>query len=161
MLDSPTRTGDNAFKVPTPVREAGVVNVGDEIDTTCPRCKLILTHVILYFDEHGAIDGVECRTCGARHTYRSSRRGRIRRPPPSPKTVKALIEGGSFAQRHAQLDPRRILPYRTDPGFSDGDAIEHPRFGVGFVLRVRDDRIEVLFEDGIKVLVHGRSPAPR
>lgn len=138
-----------------PSRKDRSLNVGGEIDCTCPRCKCILTHVILYFGEDGRIGAVECRTCGLQHPYRSYRFGGIRRPLRSPKTLIPLIEGGTFQERLSRLDPEEILPYRLDGRFRADDAIQHPRFGVGFVLRVREERIEVLFADGIKVLVQG------
>ncbi len=130
------------------------MDLGDEIDCTCPRCRLILTHVVLYFDVDGAIGGVECRTCGAQHPYRPGRRRIIHRPPPSPITVRSLLEGGSYQERMARLGEKPTIPYSMERRFAAGEAITHPRFGVGFVLRVRDRRIEVLFHDGIKVLVH-------
>ena len=131
------------------------MNVGDEIDTTCPRCRLILTHLILHFDQNGAVGRVQCRTCGAKHSYRSSKKGRIRRPPRSPKTVRALIEGGPFSDRLSRLDPASVLPYRPDRKYDPDHAIHHTRFGVGFILRAWESRIEVLFETGVKLLVQG------
>ncbi len=136
------------------------MDVGDEVETTCPRCKLILAHVILHFKEDGHIGGVQCRTCGLQHAYRSRRLSKIRRPPPSSKTLKAMLQGGSFQERLSRLDEGRILPYHEDGQFQADDVIRHPRFGVGFVLRVSPGRIQVLFRDGPKVLIVSAVPAP-
>jgi hypothetical protein len=137
------------------------LNVGDEIECTCPRCKLVLPHVILYFDKDGSIGAVQCRTCGMDHPYLSHSRGRVRRPPPSGETLRALLEGGSYEERISQLDPEKVIPYRTDGVYSVEDAVSHKKFGIGFVLRVRPERIEVLFRKGIKVLLAGnRNPSP-
>jgi len=35
------------------------------------------------------------------------------------------------------------------------DVIRHAKFGLGFVLRAHEGRIEVLFENGVKALVQG------
>jgi hypothetical protein len=131
------------------------VNVGDEIDTTCPRCKLILAHVVLFFDADGVVGGVRCCTCGAQHSYRSYRKGRVRKPPPSSRTLKALLEGGSFSQRLAGIGAGPILDYRADRHYRVDDVIRHAKFGLGFVLRAHEGRIEVLFENGVKALVQG------
>ena len=136
------------------------MNVGDEIETTCPRCKLTLDHVILYFREDGRIGNVECRTCGLRHAYRSHALSRLRRLPPSSKTLKALVQGGPFQERLSRLDEERIIPYRTEGRFRVDDVVRHPRFGVGFVLRVGQGRIEVLFREGVKLLIASAAPAP-
>jgi hypothetical protein len=131
------------------------LNVGDEIDCTCPRCKYILTHVVLYFEQDGRIGAVQCRSCGLQHEYRSYRSGWIRRPPPSPKSLIPLLEGGTFQERLSRINQEAILPYRMDGRFRADDTIRHPRFGIGFVLRTHKRRIEVLFADGVKVLVQG------
>jgi hypothetical protein len=134
------------------------MNVGDEIDCTCPRCKTILTHVILYFQKDGRIGNVECRTCGLHHPYRSYRARGFRRLPPAAESLIPLIEGGSFEERLSGLDQTKTLFYNMEERYRANDAIDHPRFGVGFVLRVRESRIEVLFGEGIKVLIH-KGPA--
>jgi hypothetical protein len=51
-------------------------------------------------------------------------------------------------------DARRYSPKES---YAPGDVMEHPTFGVGVTIAVRDStKIEVLFDDGSKVLVHGR-----
>jgi hypothetical protein len=136
------------------------LNVGDEIDCTCPRCKLVLAHTILFFNEGGGLGKVECRTCGLQHRYASSKGRRVRRPLPSPETLRPLVEGGPFPERLARLDPEGAVPYAPGGSYRPDDAIRHPVFGVGFVLRVRAGRMEVLFRGGIKTLVAGPAPPP-
>lgn len=128
------------------------MKVGDDIDCTCPRCKVILSHTVLFFGEDGRIGAVQCRTCGLQHPYRSHGHAGLRRPPPSPKMLRELIEGGSFAERVSRLDKSSILPYNVDSRFQARDAIMHPKFGIGFVLRVLGGKMEVLFKDGVKRL---------
>ncbi|MGQ9652480.1 MAG: hypothetical protein ACUVXD_00265 [Thermodesulfobacteriota bacterium] len=130
------------------------MKVGDDIDCTCPRCKVILSHTVLFFGEDGRIGAVECRTCGLQHPYRSYGHAGLRRPPPSPKMLRELVKGGSFAERVSRLDHRSILPYDMGSRFRAEDAIMHPRFGIGFVLRVLKGKMEVLFKDGVKLLAH-------
>jgi len=131
------------------------VKVGDDIDCTCPRCKVILSHTVLFFGEDGRIGAVQCRTCGLQHPYRSHGRAGVRRAHRSPKTLKELVEGGSFEERMSRLDQGLVRPYDMGESFRARDAIEHRRFGIGFVLRVVEGRMEVLFKDGVRTLVHG------
>ncbi len=131
------------------------MKVGDDIDCTCPRCKVILSHTVLFFGEDGRIGAVQCRTCGLQHSYRSHGHEGLRRPPPSPKMLRELVEGGSFEERMSRLDQGLVRPYDMGESFRTRDAIEHRRFGIGFVLRVLEGKMEVLFKDGVRTLVHG------
>ncbi len=139
-------------------RKAPWVKVGDDIECTCPRCKVILSHTVLFFGEDGRIGAVQCRTCGLQQPYRSHGHAGLRSPPPSPKMLRALVEGGSFAERVSRLDQGAILPYDMGTRFRAKDTIMHPRFGIGFVLRVLEGKMEVLFREGVKLLVHGAGP---
>jgi len=53
-------------------------------------------------------------------------------------------------------------PYRIADSYSQGDFIEHPVFGVGRVLDiVGAEKMEVVFRDGRKVLLHSRGQSQR
>jgi hypothetical protein len=47
-----------------------------------------------------------------------------------------------------------LRPYRPDQYFSKGDAVSHPRFGIGVVTTVEQGRVEVTFPDGVRKLAH-------
>jgi hypothetical protein len=48
-------------------------------------------------------------------------------------------------------------PYSIRSTFRNGDVIDHKAFGIGFVLEVHGPgKIEVLFHDGLRKLVHGK-----
>ena len=47
--------------------------------------------------------------------------------------------------------------YSPKDTFKPGDLVQHPSFGLGVATALKDaTKIEVLFEEGAKVLVHGR-----
>jgi hypothetical protein len=47
--------------------------------------------------------------------------------------------------------------YSPKDRYEEGDVLEHPTFGRGVATAVKDaTKIEVLFENGSKTLVHGR-----
>jgi hypothetical protein len=47
--------------------------------------------------------------------------------------------------------------YSPKERYEEGDVLEHPTFGRGVATAVKDaTKIEVLFENGSKLLVHGR-----
>ncbi len=48
------------------------------------------------------------------------------------------------------------LPYNMKAVFETGAALEHPKFGIGFVIHSTVASIHVIFEDAERSLVHNR-----
>lgn len=135
---------------------------GGNVDSWCGKCKLILAHTIeaMVGDKPAR---VHCNTCKAQHSYKpfepGESPGQVRKreaggsPVPQPGKSRAsryqtLLKGKNMAEA------RRYSPKDS---YEPGDVVEHPTFGVGVTIAVRDGtKIEVLFDDGSKVLVHGR-----
>jgi len=139
--------------------------VGDLIDAYCLRCRLTLSHVILY-EVGGSIDKVKCRTCGAEHKYRGtkpeSQRGacllkraggrRGTSASPSSKAEKANPVLREWTQKLEDLkDEGGVQTYSISGSYSPGVAIRHPSFGIGFVEKViSETRMDVLFQDALR-----------
>ena len=69
---------------------------------------------------------------------------RPRRPAPPPPLVDA--------------DPTRpVMPYAVSHKFEIADRLQHPQFGIGVVQRIDDGKCDVLFESGLRTLVHAKS----
>jgi|LNFM01.2.fsa_nt_gb hypothetical protein len=140
---------------------------GQEIDSYCTKCKLDLTHKIIAVVSNKPAK-VECRTCYGVHNYRA------------PKSAAAVASASSATPRAARstssrtassgrsVDPEppmappdhaRIVLYATSEKFPVGTWLSHKVFGVGVVLReIAVSKIEVRFDSGTKVLVHGMTP---
>lgn len=140
----------------------GVLKVGGNVDSWCGKCNLMLAHTIeaMVGDKPAR---VHCNTCQSQHGYKPYKPGeaprqvreREERGPMGPQPGKArashyqeLLKGKNMA-----LAKR----YSPKDKYAPGDVVEHPSFGVGVATALKDGtKIEVLFEDGPKVLVHGR-----
>ena len=72
---------------------------------------------------------------------------------PSPKRArpsryKTLLKGKDMAVAKS---------YSSKDTYLLGDVMQHPNFGIGVATAIKDrTKIEVLFEAGSKVLIHGR-----
>ena len=54
-------------------------------------------------------------------------------------------------------DMSRAKRYSPTDSYAQGDVVEHARFGVGVTTTIKaGNKIEVVFEDGVKTLVHQR-----
>ena len=134
---------------------------GDDVDSWCGVCKLILAHTIeAMVDDTPA--RVHCNTCRAQHRYKpyepgkaptkTVRKGTAARRPQTRKAratqYQKLLNGQdvSLAKRYSPAD-----------SYAQGDVVEHARFGLGVTTTIKaGDKIEVVFEDGVKTLVHQR-----
>lgn len=140
------------------------IRAGQEIDAWCTRCKMDLTHkVVAAVGDKPA--KVECRTCYSIHMYRA--------PKSSPAAITRAASSGARATttrahaRRAEPEPVlpaeppagvRVLPYRMTERFSKDQWLQHKSFGHGLVVNeLGDDKIEVRFDAGLKVLAHNRT----
>jgi hypothetical protein len=131
---------------------------GAEVDSWCTKCKLVLGHTVEAVVA-GKITRVHCNTCGGQHAYRASapgtgtgkttRTSRSRaEAPPQRNEYETLLRGRTAAAAR---------PYATSERFAPGELISHSVFGLGVVTAERDSvKIDVVFPDGPKVLMHGR-----
>lgn len=123
---------------------------GGTIDSWCGKCKMILAHTIEAMVGSKPMR-VHCNTCQSQHSYRASEPGKTTRAPGS----------GSRGVRYKTLlgnsNPATAKTYSPKDTYRAGDVLQHPMFGVGVTTAVKDiTKIEVLFEAGPKLLVHGR-----
>jgi hypothetical protein len=134
--------------------------IGKDVDSWCTRCRMLLAHTVEAVVD-GRITRVHCNTCGGQHAYRA-------RPPgegSEGRTRQRRTDGARTAAKpvrdHASLlrgrDPSTARSYAATERFKDGELIRHPIFGLGVVVALKDvNKIEVLFADGGKTLIHRR-----
>ncbi|PYS55614.1 MAG: hypothetical protein DMG13_03190 [Acidobacteria bacterium] len=134
---------------------------GGNVDSWCGKCKLVLAHTIeaMVGDKPAR---VHCNTCNAQHTYKPHQ------PGGSPRKVREREAGGVARPQpkvrvsHYQgllkgKDMALAKRYSPKGNYAPGDVLDHPTFGVGVATVLKDSsKIEVLFEAGPKLLVHGR-----
>ena len=126
---------------------------GGNVDSWCGKCKLILAHTIEAMAGDKPVR-VHCNTCKAQHGYKPYE-------PGGAGGSKGPQPGKARASRYQMLlrgkDMALAKRYSPKDNYAPGDVVEHPSFGVGVAIAVKDGaKVEVLFDDGSKVLVHGR-----
>ncbi len=121
---------------------------GDDTDTYCGRCKAERTHQVVALNADGTPASVICRTCGGQHRYRE-------------KKESTAPQGGSTRAARKSAPPAREMPtaparpYSPQGVYSEGEWVDHPKFGTGRVTQARGGKIEVRFESGNRLLLHG------
>ena len=136
------------------------IRVSSEIDAYCTKCRMVTNHRVVAM-MNGVVKRVICLTCQGQHNFRT---------PPGQKGTSHLKAKrvrkeekratGSKSLQHwldlkAALSPE-VTPrlYNMKEEYREGEVLEHPRFGLGFVNRVLSPtKMSVLFEFQLKTLV--------
>ncbi len=138
--------------------------VGKRIDAQCTKCKLLLSHVVMC-EVGGKVKKVKCKTCGSEHMYRvaapqkksdasMARPGQEKRVKTASKSKKPVNDAPlQWTLKQGEMNPETpVKAYRIQDIYKHEDVIRHPVFGLGFVGRVSDTSMEVLFKDSIKLM---------
>ncbi|MCK6545975.1 hypothetical protein L6R52_08905 [Myxococcota bacterium] len=138
---------------------------GDEVDSKCTKCKMVLAHTIVAM-VGDAIARVKCNTCNGEHAYRAplsaseataKKRRAERKTGPndrgagkaSPSDYEILMKGKDVASAQ---------PYAPTMALTRDDVVQHPKFGMGVVTEIRDgSKAHIAFPDGGRILVFGRA----
>jgi hypothetical protein len=136
--------------------------VGKDVDSWCTKCKLVLAHTIEAVVD-GRITRVHCNTCNGQHAYRARAPGTTKAGGPArPRASRASSSRPApAAVLYADLlrgrDANAARVYSTTDRFAERELINHATFGLGVVTLLKDvNKIEVLFADGAKILIHRR-----
>jgi hypothetical protein len=140
------------------------IAVGQDVDSWCTRCKLILAHTVESMIGN-KITRVHCNTCRSQHAYRPHPPGEHLAPSradrPAGQRAARVTPATARADEYATLlsgrDTSSARAYGTQDRFAPNDLIVHPTFGLGVVRMLKDrTKIDVLFRDGMKTLLHSR-----
>lgn len=107
--------------------------VGDRVEKFCESCAEERGHVVVSVTKRGQISRVSCPKCETRSTF---------------KTTAGAPRARSSAKEGAPYD--RTRTYRA------GQGLMHPTFGPGEVTAVIEQKIDVLFSDRMRRLIHAR-----
>jgi hypothetical protein len=139
--------------------------------TECKKCGQDRYHKVL---AHTGGDSakIECEVCHSKKTLKMSEESvekkaakktaaKGTKKPSASRAAKAAEAAATaanarFLELQEKMGEQKAQPYRMASQFAVDAKIEHPKFGVGFVVNVLPDKIEVVFQDMSRHLVQGR-----
>ncbi len=132
--------------------------VAQELVTRCTKCKLDLNHVVLFHNQEGIVDRVQCKICGSEHKYRPDKK---KAPVKTPKKKKRTVtKKEDFAETFEKLAEKfkgkEPVTYSMSGSFKTDDVIDHKTFGMGIVTSVSYGKMGVAFSEGPRLLVCDR-----
>jgi hypothetical protein len=123
---------------------------GDDTDTFCGRCKAERAHQVVALNADGLPASVICRTCGGQHRFHEKRESAA--PPTTGRAGRRVRETVAPPQDEPKGTARLYSPKEI---YAAGEWVEHTKFGRGKVTQARSGKIDVRFESGSRLLVHG------
>lgn len=133
--------------------------VAKSIFVDCKKCEAERWHKVLAHTTETSAK-LQCEVCGAKKTYSLPKAGA------KPKKPRKTGEGVISRSRSAHNDEYQSLlsdyskadisAYNMRMKFDVKGKLEHPKFGIGVIRSVVGDRIEVVFSDEVRMLVHNR-----
>ncbi len=132
-------------------------SAGKEVLSYCGKCKLPLGHTIVSMKDATTIGKVECNTCHAIHMYKDpATKAKKVRNTSTRRSAKKTVSAGQLWMEQMGSASGKAKTYSIREVFIVGDIIDHKKFGPGIVQNLIDDKIEVLFQHEMKLLVHGK-----
>jgi len=135
--------------------------VAKKVFYTCKKCETDRYQVVVtHMSENTA--KLECEVCKTKNSFKleEPKISRARSAVPKKKTTKSV--GARAAASVAKWNELREQssekpkPYSMKNVFEVGSVVEHPKFGLGFVVQISTQAMQVIFEDGERSLVHNR-----
>jgi hypothetical protein len=156
--------------------------VARDLFTYCTKEKIDTWHVVMNHNNNGIVDRVKCKACGSEHRYRSTKMAAAAKKTPVGTTLikrsngmTMKVDGPSTRKMSAakaaesaadsdkvwlnglkQWGDREVPAFDPTVPLTIGQVVNHPVFGKGVVQGRRENRVDVLFKDGVKTL-----PSPR
>ncbi|AFY00995.1 hypothetical protein [Bdellovibrio bacteriovorus] len=129
----------------------------------CKKCDADRYHVVLAHTTATSAK-IKCEICGSQKTYSL--------PKAQTKTGKPLT-GAAAKKREQTMSSRKsshrneyemlmsndaaaTATYNMKGKFEKNTKLQHPKFGLGFIKDALTDKIEVVFEDEVRTLIHNR-----
>lgn len=133
--------------------------VAGDIVTRCTKCKLELRHIVISHNKEGIVARVKCCTCGGEHKYYSEQKRALAKikKEKAAKVAKKNREAERYARLLEQNQGKKIISYGMSQKYKDHDIIDHKTFGKGVVTTAYSQKIDVLFETGLRILACNRN----
>ena len=135
--------------------------VARNISLPCKKCGIDRFHVVL---AHASATSakVKCEVCGAKSTYKlkvakAAKTSTTKSGAKRVAKTKAPDHAAIWNELSSQIGTDHVVPYNMKSKYGLASAINHPKFGIGFVTNITPERIDVAFADGGRALVHNRS----
>ena len=126
--------------------------------TMCKKCGADRYHKVLAHTSDTKAK-IECEVCHSKKTYSVPKAGAVKKKATSTSKTPRVRRNSHADEYNALMSSRggeTGTPFSIKTKFNLDQKIQHSKFGPGFVKNVLVDRVEVMFEDELKTLIHNK-----
>jgi len=136
-------------------------SAGSFVETRCTRCRKLMNHTIVAMVGEKIVR-VECNTCHGIHNFHPVKAAKVSTvtkaapkkvaAPRPAKADPAAAAAAEWADLMSDMDQEQAIPYDMNGKFRVNALLKHQLFGTGIVQTVMQNKIDVLFQAGKKLL---------
>jgi hypothetical protein len=136
--------------------------VAKEVFTHCTKEKIDTWHIVMNHDAKGYVNRVQCKACKSEHKYKKLStpakpvKAAAVRKVVSPSERAKVMNQGTFEQDWfaaiKKWGDKQVSDYDPKRHYILKEVLLHEVFGKGVVKGRRENKIDVLFQNGLKVL---------
>jgi hypothetical protein len=127
--------------------------------TFCKKCDTDRYHTVLAHPTP-ATAKIKCEVCGKSGTWKLPTSSAAKKRAASESAARSPKARSSHREQWETLVQSNGTAteetYSLKKKFEANTLLNHPKFGKGFIRTAQADRIEVVFEDEVKTLMHNR-----
>ncbi|MES3036289.1 MAG: hypothetical protein V4736_00155 [Bdellovibrionota bacterium] len=136
--------------------------------TMCKKCAAERYHKVLTHTSEKSAK-IECEVCHSKKTFTLPKAAKEKvakvtksGKPASPRGAAARATAAlakhedQYQSTLAALESQPALDYKMSLSFKANQKVSHPKFGVGVVLTTFPNKVDILFKDEVRSLVHNR-----
>lgn len=136
--------------------------VAKSFHTYCKKCDGDRYHIVLAHTSSTKAK-IECEVCKSRKTYTLPKTGsdapsakRLNAKGTKAKANSAKSHTGQYEVYNSNRMADEATPYSIKGSFKETQKLNHAKFGIGFVTKTYDEKIDVIFVDEVRTLMQNR-----
>ena len=133
--------------------------VAKNVFLQCKKCGVERFHKVLFHVNANSAK-VECEVCKSKKTFKigaPKKASTTPRKAPAKRATAAVNSGAVWSELKDKIGTDKVSNYSMVTKYEPNTAVEHPKFGLGFIVNVTYNRVEVQFQDSVKTLVHNNT----
>ncbi|MBS1970770.1 MAG: hypothetical protein JSU04_10705 [Bdellovibrionales bacterium] len=129
--------------------------------TFCKKCNADRYHVVLAHTTSKTAK-IKCEVCGSQKSYSLPKAGgatgaaKVTRARAGSESARRSSHNAEYEALMQAQESASEVNYSIKAKFSLNQKINHPKFGLGIVRGVQPEKVEVVFSDEVRNLVHNR-----
>lgn len=130
--------------------------------TFCKKCDANRYHTVLAHKTATSAK-VKCEVCAAQSTYSLPKAASAKKKTATktatgkPRVSRASSHQAEYEMLLANIENSETSSYTTKGKFAANTRLQHPKFGIGVVKITYIDKIDVVFADEVRTLMHNRT----